>query len=251
MDFSKKILLLVLIISLLNSCSSLKRGVEETNFSPQKPYISYSGREMSIPRVENVRDLPNGEIIGETRKGEKFTILERRGNWFRVKNADFDNAFIWAPSFGVKKINLYSLETWFDKENKTFYSPSQFRLILGSPSERVDHFGLKRSNYFDIGLGREIETEVDQLGNSKAIVLKKGVSIIYSKTGGIKEILIDLKTPVSSPGNLSKLLNIDLRKPDMTDDTKISWENISGLTKIELFREEYKSDKYNQIALIR
>ena len=241
------------ILLILFSCGIQKKGDSDNVYSvsDKEPYPSYQNLVMEILAKENIREWPNGEIIGETKKNEKFTIVERRGNWLKVKNEDFSDAYIWAPSFLLAKIDFYALSTWYDLEEEQFFSVRQFNNLLGNDPQIADHFGLERLNFYDIGLGEEKTIEMDQAGKSKEIFQKKGIAIILSKNGNPAEVLLDLKKPLTDFRKMSELLQIELNEPDIVDQSQIVWNNAFGLKEIVLLREEFNTEKYNQIALIK
>jgi uncharacterized protein YgiM (DUF1202 family) len=47
---------------------------------------------------ENLREKPQGKIIGEVYKGATLIILEDKGNWLRVRLDDGSEAWIWKKS---------------------------------------------------------------------------------------------------------------------------------------------------------
>jgi len=248
-----KKILAVSILLILVSCGIQKKGDSDNVYSASdmEPYPSYQNQVMEILVKENVREWPNGEIIGETKKNEKFTIVERKGNWLKVENEDFSDGYIWAPSFLILKIDLYALSTWYDLEEERFFSVKQFNNLLGSDPQIADHFGLERLNFYDIGLGEEKTIEMDQTGKSEEILQKRGFAIILGNSGNVAEVLLDLKKPLTDFRKLSELLQIELNEPDIVDQTQIVWNNAFGLKEIVLLREEFNTEKYNQIALIK
>jgi hypothetical protein len=52
---------------------------------------------------ENLRDGPNGKIIGKVKKGDSLAILDEKGNWLNIQLEDGTTAWIWKPSTSEAK----------------------------------------------------------------------------------------------------------------------------------------------------
>jgi uncharacterized protein YgiM (DUF1202 family) len=62
---------------------------------PPEPSL---GKTVVIVPSENLRQTPNGKVIGKASKGTSLEILEEKGGWLRVRLEDGTKAWIWRTS---------------------------------------------------------------------------------------------------------------------------------------------------------
>ena len=248
--FFEYMLLLLGFLMFLSCGQGIKSSTDFYEISQKNLYKAISDTIVIISREENVREVPNGEIIGKTMRNERFEIKEKRMNWLNIKNADFPSGYIWASSMGFDKIDIYSLSTWYDIDVKGFYRLDQYLNLLGSPSEKVKYFGQDRLNFYNIGFGFEKEIVMDQDGKSEAIIRQKGVGIVLSENKIVKEIHLDLRNELDNYKEIEKLMKIKLGEPEKVDDTRVAWLNRVGIPEIQLTRTEFKAQKFRQLILI-
>ena len=247
--FFEYMLLLFIPLLFLSCGQGIKSPRDFYEISQKNLYKTISDTIVFISSEENVREVPNGEIIGKTMKNERFEILEKRMNWLNIKNKDFPSGYIWASSMGFDKIDAYSLNTWYDIDIKGFYRLDQYLNLLGSPSEKVKYFGQDRLNFYNIGLGFEKEIVVDQDGKSDEIIRQKGVGIVLSENKIVKEIHLDLRNELDNYKEIEKLVKIELGEPENIDDTHVAWLNRVGIPEIQLLRTEFKAQKFRKLIL--
>ncbi len=82
---------------------------------------------------ENVRDAPGGKVIGSARRGETFTLLQRRGDWCRVDRPDTLEGWIWAPSLGLARANPMWPLLWLGGEGEN-RSVEEITSLFGPPT---------------------------------------------------------------------------------------------------------------------
>jgi hypothetical protein len=250
----KQFFMTLLAFLFLGACAVNKKKPQEDprlRVAKATPYGRISEVSKAIPTVENIREIPNGEIIGETRKGEKFKLIGRYGNWVRVRNADFKDGYIWAPSFGYRHIDLYKLSTWYDTHEKAFYALSQYQNILGKASGKVDYFGNIRLVYDMLGLGFEEVITMDMSGKETVEKKAKGVGLVISEASIVFEISIEFKNALTNYQQLEEKLKIALGQPTSIDQSQVVWENKYGLSKVRLLRKEFDSPQFGQVVLVK
>ena len=242
---------IVFIPALIFSCTQGKKSTKQIyEISQKNLYKAIKDTSVIITKEENVREVPNGEILGKTMKNERFDIVDKRINWVKIKNDDFPVGYIWAPSLGFEKINAYALNTWFDQEVKGFYQLQQYLNLMGNPSEETDFFGLERMNFFNVGFGREKEIMMDQEGKSQELTKLKGVGLVLYENRAVKEIHLDLRKELNSYKEVQALMDVELGTPNEVEATHVSWFNQFGIPEIQLNRTEFEKDKFNQLILI-
>lgn len=153
---------------------------------------------------ENVREKPNGRVIGKMFRGDSLLVKENFGNWLRFTYKNHD-AYIWAPSCGFKYINLYSPFTYIDTLKKQIIPFDEFKRLLGS---RVDTVGgtskLMQLEFKNLGLGEERQ-EILDVAKVYTQKVEKGIGIWYDvQKGLVNEVYIDLLRPVYGIKNALK-----------------------------------------------
>lgn len=232
-------------------CGGCANIANQFKVSEKELYYPIKDTTVSVNIEENIRDIPNGEIIGKTMKNEKFKLIGRRGNWVIVQNRDFPKGFIYGPSLGYNKINMFALSTWYDTQALGFYTLQQYIYFLGKSAEISEYFNLKKYSFIDLGFGFSNEVIMDQNGKAETKKKSKGVYIIVNDDSFVREIHIDLKDKINHISDAESLLKVNLGKPSTNDNTHVEWQNMFGLSKIQLLRSEFEADSFNQIVLIQ
>lgn len=246
-----KFFFVVLVFLYIIFCGGCVNIANQFKVSEKEIYHPIKDTTLNVNIEENIRDIPNGEIIGKTMKNEKFKLVGRRGNWVCVQNRDFPKGFIYGPSLGYNKINMFALSTWYDTQASGFYDLQQYINFLGQAKEISEYFNLKKYSFIDLGFGFSNEVIMDQNGKAETRRKSKGVYIIVNDDGFVREIHIDLKDNINDISDAKNLLKVNLAKPSTSDNTHVAWQDKFGLSKIQLLRSEFGSDSFNQIVLIQ
>jgi hypothetical protein len=245
--------ILLLAFVILFACVPQPKVLEQNTIavSELQPYPDFVAVEKAIDIQENVRENPNGEVLGKSMLGEKFTLLERRANWLKVSNPDFPEGYIWGPSLGYPVVDLFALNTWYDRNTQAFFRFSQYRNFLGKESRITDYFGSRRYIFADIGLGDVTDVTLDLQGQAQTQLRSRSVDIVVEASGLVKEIHVEFQKSQENWRDVAALLGIEVRQPDVNDETMMAWLNEEGLSQIQLKRLEFGSQELVGFALIR
>lgn len=146
---------------------------------------------------ENIREEPNGYIIGKLKKGDSVLVLNKSGNWIVYDYYPDEKGYVWAPSLGYSYINLYNPYTYIDSVKQQFKSINYINYIMGQVPDTIQTIGsLSHLEYKNLGLGKRVE-EVMEVVKVKKQVVEKTVKVWYDESKKkITEIQIDLYNPV-------------------------------------------------------
>ncbi|GAB4171635.1 MAG: hypothetical protein Kow00108_06120 [Calditrichia bacterium] len=182
---------LVLIMSMIYSGCTLVGVKKKQRFSR----IEDQWVKVTVP-VENVRNKPNGRIIGQMKKGDSLLVDQNFGNWLEF-NYKGKNAYIWGPSCGFPYINLYNPYTYLDTIKKAILNISELKRLLGTKVDTVGgSVNLLQLEFVNLGMGERVEEVVEVVKVEKQKV-EKGVQIWYNVAEDkVTEVYIDLLKPV-------------------------------------------------------
>lgn len=204
---------------------------------------------VTVPR-ENVRQKPNGKILGTLRKGQKIFIDKRLGNWLLFHNRRFDHAYIWAPSAGFQYINLYNPATYFDSTRNQFYPVDYFRRLFGDPGLLRQELSTEQQLFFDqIGLGSHEEVVMDVVTETTQNI-RHGITLyIDTRTDAVRQVRIDFFRLVKGTSAALRKCGLPFRDPSESNEGHVVWrvgEIFPGL-KIDLERKEWESDWFRSV----
>ncbi len=185
----KTVLLLGLMLLLACNPAGVKKS---TPLLPKFPEV----RTVTVNK-ENIREEPNGYVIGELHKGEKVTVLRKMGNWIEYQYYPDEKGYVWAPSLGYEYINLYSPATYIDTTAGKFYSLNYLNSLFGQQPDTLDKTGaIMHLEYKDLGLGKRVE-EIMEVATVKKVTVEKTVKVWYNaRDKTITEVQSDLFKPV-------------------------------------------------------
>lgn len=183
----KKILVILSVLVtgiLLHHCAGTRKKAQPESFHPQWVTVTV--------QTENVREYPNGPVIGKVERHDSLLAYKKYGNWFQI---DFQGreAYIWAPSCGFPYLNLYNPIVYLHPEKKGFRTLAELKTMLG---DKIDTVG-GTENYLqlmftNLGLGEETVQILD-VAAVKTETVEKGIVVWYSVPDDeIREIVIDL-----------------------------------------------------------
>jgi hypothetical protein len=200
--------------------------------------------------IENVRQKPNGKILGKIRKGQKLYIEKKSVNWIQFHNQSFESAYIWAPSVGFEYINLYNPFTYFDTTSTLFYSTNYFKELLGSNGIRNQQVSEKCTLFFkELGLGshEDIVLYVVTESNEK---VEHGVTLfIHESNEKVFQVKVDFFRPIKGLSNALKKCGLGELPASETNEGHVLWSMnklVPGLS-IDMERKEWKSEWFSSI----
>ena len=202
-------------------------------------------------RMENVRQTPNGRILGKIRKNQKIYIDKRFANWVKFHNEKYDSAYIWAPSIGLDYINLYSPATYFDTTTGQFYPVEYVQDLLGNPGElKTKATGEYQLFFKKVGLGSHEEIVLEVVTQTTEQI-DHGIALyIREKDNHIFQVKVDFFRPVKGIEATLKKCNLTIKPCTQADESRAIWEKgilFPGL-EITLERKEWQSEWFSSIV---
>jgi len=247
MLFLKRFFLVALLLSIFLSCQPkfLKQPpppVETTFLLPDSALVTAAR--------ENVRQKPNGKILGTLRRGKTIYLDKRQGNWLQFHNQKFKRAYIWAPSAGFPYINLYNPATYFDTTKNEFYRVEYFQQLFGSPGIPRQELSTEHQLFFDeIGLGSHEEVVMEVVTETRQNVHHGITLYIHTRNQSVRQVRIDFFRPVKGIAAALRKCGLENRKPSEENEGHVLWYSgmlFPGL-KINLERKEWKSNWFSTI----
>lgn len=203
-----------------------------------------------IVQHENVREEPNGKVLGSLRKGDQVIISGRIGNWLQFNSPQFAEAYIWAPSLGFPYINAYNPFFYYDSTKSSFYPIKYFQTIFAQNGEKQNETSESYEIFFDdIGFGSHQETVLEVVNESKEIVPHGIILYVKNPTSEIQKVRVDFFSPVK--GYKSALKKCDLPVSDIIDQTggHMIWPKgtlLQDLT-VDLERKVWESNFFSSV----
>ncbi len=201
---------------------------------------------------ENVRQAPNGKIIGSLKKGNQIRIKKRLANWLLFTDQKFDSAYVWAPSAGFDYINLYNPLTYFDSTAGDFHSLDYLQSFLGSEGNEQPVTSTHSEIFFsNIGLGSHEDIVVEVVNHQREEVLHGITLSLHPITRKIRQVKIDFFRPVKGVSDALRKCGLANIPPSATGPRRISWAAdtlVPDLT-LDLERQEWESEWFSGLRL--
>ena len=239
-----------LFVFILLLCACQKKLIKPTD-SKELQFLTVVGDTATVVAdQENIREQPNGKILGSLKKGEKIVVSGRLGNWLQFNSQRFKNAFIWGPSLGYPYMNFYSPFFYFDSLKSNFHSIKYFQTIFAQEGLHRQETSNNYELFFkDVGFGSHQETvlEVTTITNE---VVEHGITFfIHSSTHNIHKVKVDFLKPIK--GFEKTLIKCELPIKNIVEKTggHLIWPSgnlVEGLT-IDLERNEWESDWFSSV----
>ncbi len=205
---------------------------------------------------ENVRQSPNGKVIERLYKNEIVYPEERIGNWVKFHSFYIDSGYVWAPSIGLKQINLYSPENYYDSTYQAFYPVSYFRKFFDTKGVKKKVSPSEYELFFSgIGLGSHEEVVFD-VTNRSTEEIRHGVTVFLNRTdttsqtaATIYQVKVDFYKPIRGVAAALKKCGLPDQPFSQQNESKVIWSAgklIPGL-EVELERKEWKSSDFSAV----
>ncbi len=199
---------------------------------------------------ENVRQKPNGRILGHLKRNQKIFIDRRTVNWLKFHNSQFDSAYVWAPSAGFEYINLYSPFTYYDSSAGVFYPKEYLQRLFGSKGKIEDDYAKTYQLFYsNLGLGSHEETVLEVTTESSEEV-KHGITLFIRKADEkIYQVEVDFFRPVKGVKSILKKCDLIYRQPSAENEGHVIWDSnvtVNGLV-VDLERKEWKSPFFSSV----
>lgn len=215
---------------------------------PNAPIFTDAGEVMSVSvAAENVRQRPNGKILGQLRKNQKLTVVKRSGNWVCFSNEKFARGWIWGPSVGYDYINLYNPATYFDSNRKTFYDIDYFRRMFSQRGEVRQSFSTSYELFFgEIGLGSHETTVLNVVEASDEIVAHGVTLFVERNSERITKIKVNYYQPMDGIENALAKSELPNSQPSAQNNGHVIWQEtlVPGLI-VDLERREWDSNWFS------
>ena len=247
-----KIIQILLIIALFCGCVP-RAGKVVTEKTDDTVFLTDNGMQLEVVvDKENVREKPNGKIIGVLTKGAKIVVVKHAGNWVQFTNDRFKNAWIWAPSVGFDYINLYNPMTYFEPVKRSFYNIAYFQRLFSQKGKIRQDFETSYELFFDeLGLGSHETTVLDVVEATDQIVQQGVTLFVERKSDRITRVKVDYFKPVKGISEALKKSELPEKKPTEINNGHVIWrENLIPGLIIDLERKEWNSDWFSGIWFI-
>ncbi len=227
-------------------CAPIKPGLEitEKETVEQEPLPVYE----VIVEKENLRRSANGEKVNEALAGEKFSVLNRRGNWCEVikseENQGTDSTttfWIWAPSLGFEKCNVISVKRLLGgKGVRNNYD--SLKTFLGEST------GQRRS---PAGITRYIYTNSNEDGTTLFGTKRFSELILHVDDHSMVVLSAEIKLmPFQGAANeLLGSLGFAEIKPSGSDFERVEYvRKFSGVDQLTMFRYRGDFKKFSHVV---
>jgi hypothetical protein len=216
-------------------------------------FLTDNGMQLKVVvEKENVREKPNGKIIGVLTKGADIVVVKHAGNWVQFTNDRYKNAWIWAPSVGFDYINLYDPLTYYEPVNRTFYDIAYFQRLFSHKGKIRQYFETSYELFFDnLGLGSHETTVLDVVEATEQIVQQGVTFFVDRKSERITRVKVDYFKPVHGISEALKKSELLEKQPTEVNNGHVIWREslIPGLI-VDLERKEWNSDWFSSIWFI-
>ena len=239
--------LILLIALILTACqpgtikngSSLQPAIKAL---PDSAFVTVS--------KENVRQSPNGRVLGKLFKDRKIYIYRRVGNWLQFHNERFDSAYIWAPSTGCDYINLYDPSVYYNTTSQQFYPIAYFKQLFGTDGIVQQETAGNYQLFFNgLGLGSHNEIVLEVVTESTEHIQHGITLFINKKNRSISQVRVDFFRLGKGIKPALKKCNLRNISPSVENEGHLIWkENVlfPGLT-IDLERKEWQSKWFSAV----
>ncbi|KPL07107.1 hypothetical protein AMJ86_05815 [bacterium SM23_57] len=221
-----------------------------------EPVISERATVTVVASRENVREYPNGPIIGEVRSGEEVSIITPRGNWLHCGINDSLEGYIWAPSLGFEKLLFINVQTYFQGPKHDLMPLDSLIERLGPPSEIIQESVRYRKLVYD----NTPNSNSYPFGTREFQRLE--LSVVQ---GLIAEVAVDLGKLEILQSDLLLLAGFPNERPTQSGFKGVVWDNaFPGLGRVvfDRYQGSFKSfsgvrfskarpDRWNQVLSVK
>jgi hypothetical protein len=179
---------------------------------------------------ENVRQYPNGPIIGKIISGVEVTVVAPRGNWMLCNYSDSLEGWIWAPSLGFEQLDFFQIQTYFRSPDYQLIPVVTMTERLGLPSRVVQ----ESPHYQRLVYDNSFRNDHFPYGTRDF----KQLELVVVHPGGlIAEVHIDLGKKEAAQSEMLLLLGLANTRPNKSGFQKVVWDNAyPGLGRVVLER---------------
>ena len=200
-----------------------------------------------LPREENIRETPAGEILGKMYRGEEVTVKKRVGNWFEFESKFYESGYIWGPSIGYDYVNIYS-HNFYLNESGQFRPVSHFTTFFALSGELRGKAKGRYEIFFDeVGLGSH-ETIVLEVATETTETVQHGISLwVDEASGQIVEARVDFARPIEGLEKALERCDLASQPADETTNARLRWDAgklLPGIA-VTLERKEWESSAFS------
>ena len=203
---------------------------------------------------ENIRQSPNGKILGRLRKGDPIRAIRRVGNWIEFTTAQFPRAYIWAPSVGFDYLNLYSPYFYIDSLTQRFKPVEYFQAIFSQPGDTLQETAKDYELFFsNLGLGSHTAVVMEVVMTSREVVHHGITLVIHKETHRIERVKIDFFRPVKGYQAALTKCGLPSVPPEEENSGHLIWPAGKLLPhhSVDLERKEWDSNWFSTIWYIQ
>jgi hypothetical protein len=215
-----------------------------------------AGKQLTVKvRDENVRQVPNGKVLGKLRNGDAIRVVKRVGNWIQFTNNQYKNAYIWAPSVGYTYENLYSPFFYYDTTQKVFHDINFFETMFSQKGQRRQETNTSYELFFkNLGLGSHESTVLEVVTESQQVV-EHGITLfIHKTTETVEKVRVDYFQAIQGYENALKKSELPIKEPTTENSGHLIWKaGENGLLSyliVDLERKEWDSRLFSSIWYI-
>jgi hypothetical protein len=191
--------------------------------------VSELTADVIVPQ-ENVREYPNGPIIGKVQEGNTVKIISPKGNWMYCVIGDSLEGCIWAPSLGFPILSFLNIQTYFHGDDHQLRSYSDLEKRLGMPSKIIQ----ESPHYQRIVFDNTMQIGSPPFGTYKFQQLEL---MVVQPSDFIVQVDIDLGKKETAMSELLTLLGLGNIPPTASGFENVYWDNVfSGLDRVVLDR---------------
>ena len=236
------IYMVFLLTVLWSSCAPPLKVTSEIPTDRDSQDISTITAEIIVPQ-ENIRQFPNGSIIGKIMGGESVAIIAPKGNWMYCNISDTLEGWIWAPSLSFPKFTFLNVQTFFPGPDHRLTSYLDIKKRLGSPSSviqdsphcrRLVYENTLQDGYFPFGTDefRQLELTVVEPANY------------------VVQVDIDLGKKEANMSELLNLFGFDDSPPSKSGFQDVRWNNVfPGLGQVVMERYEGSFKSFSRVHI--
>ncbi len=199
---------------------------------PEIPTVQVSAdvtADVVVPQ-ENIREYPNGPVIGKVQGGNTVKIISPKGNWMHCNVGDTLEGWIWAPSLGFPKFSFLDVQTYFPGANHHLIPYHDLEQRLGMPSKITQ----ESPHYQRIVFDNTLQNGSLPFGTYKFQRLEL---MVVQPSDFVVQVDINLGKKEATISELLTLFGLNYVPPTKSSFKNVYWDNaFPGLDRVVMDR---------------
>ena len=214
---------------------------------PEIPADQVSAEVMAdvVVPLENIREYPNGPVIGKIQGGNTVKIISPKGNWMHCNIGDTLEGWIWAPSLGFPKFSFLDVKTYFHGADHQLRPYHDLEQRLGKPSKITQ----ESPHYQRIVFDNTLQNGSSPFGSYRFQRLEL---MVVQPSDFIVQVDINPGKKEATISELLALLGLDYLPPTQSGFEDVHWDNaFPGLGRVVMDRYQGSFKFFSWIRIFK